>query len=1364
MERFIFLILAVLTLQAHANPLSSKNIEHMTHEIQVINGMIDENNEHLVSDFVKNKLLAQHRIMTQYFADPQVNAEQKTATLTFSQSLADVLNQLGEQVVRVDSVPAETDRGSGSGVIRGFVRDDATENPINNALVSVYTATGVYVDSVYSDNIGRYALTNMTAGQYIVLVSVGNSYMTTLYDGILCQGGLGVGCQANQANVIQVEAAQVVEQINFNLNQYGQVTGKLIDAQNNQPIYANVSVYDSGYNFIASTNTSYNDGEFSVLIPGLGDHYLAFSSSDYQSKMYDDVSCTNQVCDLTTATAFQVGLNETFDTGVTALVRNSQISGRVVDVDTGLPTYNTNSVEVYDAINGYYMGYGYPDNDGYWASEPMPSGTYHLRNRAYGYLAQYYLNENCEEYSYYSCDLVVPDDLNHDGNTNTTGVDFELQSGGVIEGVTKDHTNSPVGAYVRLYNAQGDNIASDYTDNAGNYEFSGLSNGTYYVSAHNDSHQVTMHPNVLCTSVTYSDRCETPAQGNPIVINALETEVKHVRMRTGATFSGIIRDLNNNPINGARVRFTADQATYQVYTDSDGQYEVNNVRAGAYHMVGSNSQYASVVWPNHVCATSNQCDTSQGVQINISGTNTNDSLNLRLPELGVLNVTVKNTANQPVSSGNIHVSRLNGDYVGTYYLNDGVANLSLYDGSYQFYYYDNYGEHVSKVYGGANCYQNCQANTGSVVNINLGQTSNLSMTVDSFFKIQGSITAEQPTGYDWKYIKIYQGNVLVESKKFHNDDDYEMVIRYPGPIKVEAYQQGHYSQYYQGVNCYGEDCGLTQATSINVTPNQTRSMDFQLDLLSHVKGQVRNQNGDPLAGIQVKIYKENNYNSNDVVTDANGNYALYGVEPGFYNLRAVTDGVHESTLWGNEPCPYPCSYNSTFEFEVEAGDFINQQNIIMSQRGSLSISGATYFSGGVAADVSVAFVSQTTGDYLWYTTNQNGDLNDVYLPSDNYQLLARESGYGDRLYTAYPAEMCENLTVCLSASPVFQVNGQQSHDLDQLEVHRRGSLRAEFVDHLTGNPISSVRLQLLDSALNVEASVNVNNGMAAIDAIDSGSYYVYAKTDDSSEYQHQLFDGVDCGRGLGIDCLLTDGVTVDFVNNQEQLITFELRKKPTLTVNLVNAYSQQAVSGEVRVFDPSGNPVISSNYGESFELPLNVGQYFVVGSASRHSIQAYPAAPCTSSYDIDSCELSQAMLVNLSASGVSINLGLNLTQGINGQVIDGNTGTPIAGAVVDIWNDYGFLSTSTITNGAGRFSQPLEYYYDYYLSTDIDSSLGLFNEVYNNRLCTEGPAVLGLCDPETGDLIVIDSDMEQAHEIIFELHADPVFQDGFDSP
>lgn len=67
----------------------------------------------------------------------------------------------------------------------------------------------------------------------------------------------------------------------------------------------------------------------------------------------------------------------------------------------------------------------------------------------------------------------------------------------------------------------------------------------------------------------------------------------------------------------------------------------------------------------------------------------------------------------------------------------------------------------------------------------------------------------------------------------------------------------------------------------------------------------------------------------------------------------------------------------------------------------------------------------------------------------------------------------------------------------------------------------------------------------------------------------------------------------------------------------------------------------------------------------------------------------------------------------------------------------------------------------FFVSTD--NGLGALDEVFDDVPCPFGPAHQGLCDPTTGDPVVVPTIGSLVTDIDFALSGAPLFADGFET-
>lgn len=115
--------------------------------------------------------------------------------------------------------------------------------------------------------------------------------------------------------------------------------------------------------------------------------------------------------------------------------------------------------------------------------------------------------------------------------------------------------------------------------------------------------------------------------------------------------------------------------------------------------------------------------------------------------------------------------------------------------------------------------------------------------------------------------------------------------------------------------------------------------------------------------------------------------------------------------------------------------------------------------------------------------------------------------------------------------------------------------------------------------------------------------------------------------------------------------------------------------------------------------------------------------------------------------------------GIVGQVVDG-AGEPVLGVAIDVWDSAGVLEGNAVT-GLGGFYRFESGAGTFFVSTD--NGLGALDEVFDDVPCPLGPAHQGLCDPLTGDPVVVPTFDSLVTDIDFALSGVPLFTDGFES-
>ncbi|RLQ93334.1 carboxypeptidase regulatory-like domain-containing protein [Falsibacillus albus] len=315
--------------------------------------------------------------------------------------------------------------------IQGQVTDQMTMNPIQNALVQVYSISGgALAASQYTDDFGQYNITTLKEGQYQVVISA-SGYTSFLQNVSLSSGGS--------------------ETIDAALQPEGSIiTGKVLSSGNGEAIFgALVQVFLEGTTVPVDSDISDNDGTYTIIGLPPGTYTIVSSAPGFGQQTFN-LSITD---------------GETRSLNISLQPSLSSISGTVTDSVT------TSGIEG-AAVRLVVLGTGiiistvYSDQIGAYLIDNIHPGSYQLVFNAPGYSTE-----------------AVPVTLNQG---DSLVVDASLDpTGSTISGTVTDSGSNPVqGALVQIFDAATHELV-DYslTDQNGNYSLKTIPNGQFNVKA-----------------------------------------------------------------------------------------------------------------------------------------------------------------------------------------------------------------------------------------------------------------------------------------------------------------------------------------------------------------------------------------------------------------------------------------------------------------------------------------------------------------------------------------------------------------------------------------------------------------------------------------------------------------------------------------------------------------------------------------------------------------------------------------------------------------------------------------------------------------------------------------------------------------
>lgn len=382
---------------------------------------------------------------------------------------------------KVDVAAAATTPGinfdlTPGGRISGQVTDKASGAPLANLEVGVFNATGAEIAYGRTDGLGNYTIFGgMPTGTYFVQTfsySSTNQHVNKVYNDITCPA-----CDPITGTGVAVTTGATTAGINFALDTGEVIGGTIADAGTGLPLSGvGVLLFDDQGRFV--TNTRSDDSGAYVMSTGVpaGTYFARTSSFDYVNKLYDTGVCL--ACDVTRGTPITVdGIGATGGINF-ALTAGGHIAGTVT-ATTGGAAVPGSRIRLFNS-SGSFIAQTFTNGVGAYITAALPPGNYFVRTaNTSGFIDELYNNAPCVPCTQSQGTAVTVVTAGLKG-----GIDFALDSGGLVSGFIKDQaTGSPIkGVTVSVYRASDGVLVAttDPTDANGYYRIS-LPVGTYQV-------------------------------------------------------------------------------------------------------------------------------------------------------------------------------------------------------------------------------------------------------------------------------------------------------------------------------------------------------------------------------------------------------------------------------------------------------------------------------------------------------------------------------------------------------------------------------------------------------------------------------------------------------------------------------------------------------------------------------------------------------------------------------------------------------------------------------------------------------------------------------------------------------------------
>lgn len=656
------------------------------------------------------------------------------------------------------------------------------------------------------------------------------------------------------------------------------------------------------------------DGTYRIENLAAGGYYVLALADGYLPKFYDNVT------NFSAATTVQVVENE-----VTARIDfrmekspsgSGSIAGSVVNVKDGSPIPRAN-VSLFSMDSPFFSISVTTDTNGRYLAGELPAGRYYAFCWVEGFLGEYYDDANIFEQA-----TAIP----LAANAAVTGIDFQLNRGGLIAGRVVDDLGTPLqNVYV---SAQTDyrfidptvppdsvivyGYGSAYTDENGEYVITGLPASDYLV--------FTQVLSRWYNAFYYYENVVTLDDATPVPVREDE-DVTGIDFRIPvphdfSSLSGKVVDAQNKPLANAYIQVSGPfpgREGFQVWayaaTGEDGSYRIDDLPFGGYLVAAAASvgwQYVQRYWPD--AETPEQ---AQPVVINDAGGQVADFNLPVVPGTATVSGRVLRDDGTPlvyayVQLGPVELSSTSGvwaygttDSTGHYLINRLPAGEYIAETQY----WQNYS-FAQQWYEHAN-----SRDQATIIQLTDGERRdeiNFDLTLRPYYgTIAGTVSDESlgapierayieiaPLGYDYRTAPIFFWSYFAVSNS-------------QGNFQLEYLPEGEYlvSVYAKGAFEYYEDAVVPEfATPVKVTGGQTTAVNFGLTARNDgpgvISGRVMDEWHDGFLPIAMVVARpaetvlvwpdsESFYNT---VINPDGTYKITGLPEGEYYVYSFAPG------------------------------------------------------------------------------------------------------------------------------------------------------------------------------------------------------------------------------------------------------------------------------------------------------------------------------------------------------------------------------------------------------------------------------------------------------------------------------------------
>ena len=797
-------------------------------------------------------------------------------------------------------------------------------------------------------------------------------------------------------------------------------------------------------------------------------------------------------------------------------------------------------------------------------------------------------------------------------------------------------------------------------------------------------------------------------------------------------------------------------------TDGSGSYTVGYLASGEYFVATEGSGDAvDELFDDRACpgGPGYGCDVTIGDSVSVTNGSLTDGIDFVLDRHGEIAGEIRDDVTTlGIVDARVNLYDHTGDQLQHAYT-DGSGAYRLEGvppGGY--YLWASAVTHVSELYDDVPCVGGpsvgCSFSAGTLVTASLnGTTSEVDFDLHKKGAIAGTVI-DRVTGLpmDEADLDVYDnsGN-RIRGGDSEGDGTYEIGGLPAGTYYVVASEWRTYvDQLYDGLDCPADGCEILTGTPVAVADQATTTgVDFGLIEKGKISGRVQNEAfGNGILGVDVRIYDDSGSIVGYDDTDYTGVYEVGELPAGTYFV-ATADGEYLNELYDDLPCPLGC--DPTTGTPVVVGNASTTAGIDFSIVEMGKITGAvTSEAGGDPVTMRVRLYD-AAGDYLRDDTSNGGAYVFSGLDDGQYFVLADHYSSSD----PYLEELFDDIPCWGGApdgcsvtdgTPVAVTATTVTSGID-FALLRKGSIAGVVIESPSGTPVSDgyARIHRTSGQGSWQDSYSLSSGGGyRFDGLLPGDYIVAV---DPGLHRDEVWDDHPCLAEHPEGCDLLGGTPITIsVGLDVGNIDFAIDRLGSVSGTVRSADTGVPLESiDVTIFDDAGVAIggdWTDELGNYREDRLWPGTYFAATTAVATGFvdQLFEGLDCPGA-PLDGCDPTTGapLAVSFNSSNRWVDFNLNSTGRISGRVVDDDTGIPLEGARVVVWDSAGNDRWSEYTDANGEYLLLGLEEGSFYVATEGfgGASPAYIDLLYDEIPCPGGPP--GGCDPTKGTPVPVSS-------------------------